>query len=327
MAAIYPVTGDFNTTPSYSGTFIPTIWSQKLNAKFYRTTLFGEIANTDYQGEISNVGDKVIINSIPDITVFDYVVGTNLDYEVPVPSTSELVIDKGKGYAFKVADVLEYQAKPDLMRMFSDDAAQKMRIHIDSDVLFGTFNQADAANKGATAGARSGSYNLGTDTDPIELTPTSILPLITQLSSVFDEQDVPDSDRALIIDPATRNWLMHSNLAQANLMGDPKSIIRNGLIGSIDRFRVYVSNNTPRAIAGKAWVPGLGNPTTAADEPGTANRRTIVAIQKSALTFASQMTKMETLRNPNDFGDLVRGLNVYGYKVLTPKALALAIVA
>lgn len=129
------------TTP-YSGTFIPTLWSGKLTAKFYKTTIFGEISNTDYQGEISGMGDRVIINTIPDLTIKDYKLGGNLEYEMPQGETIDLVIDRGKYFAFHVNDLLELQSKPNLMSMFTDDATERMKISIDSDLLYRTFLQA-----------------------------------------------------------------------------------------------------------------------------------------------------------------------------------------
>lgn len=328
MPAVYPVQAPFNTNPSYSGTFIPTVWSAKMNAKFYATTVFGDIANTDWQGEISNMGDKVVINTPPTLTVSNYVPGAGLNYQVPVPDAQELLIDKGKYFAFHVNDILEYQAKPKLIDTFSADAAQQMRIAIDSDVLYRAFNQAAAANKGAAAGAKSGKYNLGTDTAPITLTPANVLEKILHLASVMDEQNLPDSDRWLLIDPFTRSLLMQSNLAQANFMGDNTSIVRNGLIGTIDRFKVYVTNQLPKAVAGPntPWISGDGTDNSITSTSGLA-RRAIVAGHKSALTFASQITKMEIVRNTQDFGDYIRSLNVYGSKVVKPDAMTLLIAA
>lgn len=324
----YPVASPYNTTPAYSGTFIPEIWAAKLNAKFYKTTVFGEIANTDWQGDISGLGDKVIINNIPDISISDYTVGTGLSYEVPTPGTVELLIDKGKSFAFQVNDVLSLQSKPNLMDMFTNNATTRMKIYVDADVLFGTYNQGAVANMGATAGVRSQSYALGVDTAPVSLggSADAALELILRLGAVLDEQDIPDEGRFVIIDAQTRNKLMGSKLAQANLMGDASSMIRNGKIGMIDRFTVYLSNNLPRGVADKAWVNGLTDPSTGAAAAGKVARRAIVAGHKSAITFASQMTKMETLRIQTDFGDYVRGLNVYGYKVVKPEALAMAVV-
>jgi hypothetical protein len=314
----YPVQAPFNVNPAYSGTFIPTLWSSKLIAKFYAATIFGEIANTDYQGEISGQGDKVVINTVPTIAIRDYVVGQNLQYDVPVGSTVELLIDKGKYFGFRVNDVLEHQSKPNLMNVFSDDASQQMKVVIDRDVLLGVFDKGAAANMGATAGAISGAYNLGTDTTPVNLTGANILQLLTSLSSVLDEQNVPESERALVISPAVRQILMQSNLANAQFIGDSTSMQRNGKIGMIDRFTVFVSNQLPRAAAGQNFTGGAA--------AGTAKRSAIMACHKSAITFASQITKVEDLVDQNDFGKLVRGLNVYGYKVVKPESLALALV-
>lgn len=331
-AQVYPVSAPFNTTPAYSGTFIPTLWSAKLNAKFYTATVFAEIANTNWEGEIKGMGDKVIINNIPDLTISTYSPGQGLNYQSPTPSTIELQIDKGKYFAFHVNDLLAMQSQPKLLDMFSNDASMQMKIQIDSNVLYNTFSSAHASNTGATAGAKSGSYNLGTEGSPYQLasSTTSAVDLVTRLSAVLDEQNVPETDRALLISPADRQALMNSNLQQAYLTGDSQSILRNGKIGMLDRFMVYVSNNMPWISAsGTQWHPGAGDSTESTLITATTNanrRRLIVACHKTAITFASQMTKMETVRNPNDFGDFVRGMNVYGFKVAKPESLAYAVV-
>lgn len=319
---------NYTTSPAYSGTFIPSVWSAKLNAKFYAASVYGEIANTDWEGEISSMGDKITINTAPTLTVSDYVAGTGLTYQVPTPSSLELLIDKGKYFAFNVNDVLEFQAKPNLLDMFSTDAAEQMRIAIDSTVLYNTFTLAKATeNKGAAAGKNSGLYDLGTDALPVALTASNVLQKILELASVLDEQNVPESDRWLVIDPYTRSLLLQSNLAQAQFMGDSTSAVRNGKIGTIDRFTTYVSNQLPYMAAnGTVWNSAVGSETSVTGTTNAAKRRAIIAGHKSALTFASQITKMETVRNPNDFGDFIRSLNVYGYKVVKPEAMALMIV-
>jgi len=323
-AAAYPINaGGFNapnghttyTGTTYSGTFIPTLWSGKLAQKFYAATVFGEIANTDWQGDITGMGDSVIINTIPTITINNYSIGQNLAYEIPAPSTITLTISKGKYFGVNVNNVLELQAKPKLMDVFTNDAAMQMKIAVDTDVLLGTFNQGAATNQGATAGKISASFNLGTDLAPVTLTAANILQSITALSSVLDEANVPETDRWLVISPTERQILMQSNLAQAQFMGDPSSILRNGKIGMIDRFTVYVSNLLPRAAAGQSY--------TGSAVANALKRHAIMAGHKSAITFASQIAKVESLQNPNDFGTLIRGLNVYGYKVVQADGLAL----
>lgn len=333
-AATYPINaGGFNSPAgqvayggtAYSGTFIPAVWSGKLAQKFYASTVFGEIANTDWQGEINGLGDTVIINTIPTINIYSYSAGQNLSYDVPAPSTITLTITKGKYFGVNVNNLLELQAKPKLMDMFTNDAAEQMKIQIDKDVLYSNFNQGAAGNQGATAGQISGSYNLGVDTAPVTLTGSNILQYITTLSTVLDEANVPESDRFLIISPAERQLLMASPVGQAQFMGDSQSAYRNGKIGEIDRFTVYVSNLIPRGAAGKTWM----NPNTGTDSVNAPalKRHAIIAGHKSAITFASQIAKVESLQNPNDFGTLVRGLNVYGSQVVQPNALSLLVAA
>ena len=318
-AAVYPVGSPFNTNPAYSGTFIPQVWSAKLQAKFYDASTFASISNTDYQGEIKSQGDKVIIRTVPTLSINAYTAGSPLNYEVPTTSNIELNVDKGYYFGFQVNDVLEHQADINLMETFSNDASEQLRTTIDRECLLATFNQCDAANMGATAGRISAAFNLGTDTAPLALAAANILQTITALSTVLDEQNVPNDGRFLVISPLDRQILMQSNLANAQFIGDSQSILRNGRIGVIDRFEVYLSNLLPSARANYAW-----DNTTA--DAGKAKRRAILAGHKSAITFASQITKTETLRNPTDFGDVVRSLQVYGRKVIVPKALALAVV-
>ena len=175
-AAGYAVQSPFNTNPAYSGTFIPAVWSSKLNVKFYANTTFADVSNTNWEGDIKNMGDKVIINNIPTISINAYTIGQNLTYEVPAPNTIELQIDKGFYFGVNVSDVLEYQSQPNLMDMFTTDAANQMKIRVDTDCFLGTFSDAAAANIGATAGALSGQYNLGTDASPLDYAAASNAP-------------------------------------------------------------------------------------------------------------------------------------------------------
>jgi len=321
MATVYPiqVASAFDVTPSYSGNFIPTLWSGKLAEKFYAASTFADCSNTDWEGDIKNMGDTVRINTIPTVTIRDYKVGQNLTYEVPTSGSIDLLINQGKYFGVQVSDVLEYQAKPSLMSMFTDDAAMQMKIAVDRECWLNLFNQGAAANYGATAGALSAAYNIGTDTTPVTLTGANILQTINALGSVLDEQNVPETDRFLVLTPYDRQILMSSNLAQAQFMGDATSIQRNGKIGQIDRFTVYVSNLLPKAAAGQDYF--------GAASAGTAKRHTMVAGHKCAMSFASQITKVENIPNPNDFGQLVRGLNVYGRGITQASGLTAAIVA
>ena len=311
-----------------SGTFIPTLWSSQLNWKFYKTTMFNDIANTKWEGEIKGLGDKIVINQIPTLTVNTYVIGAGLNYETPAPSTITLQIDRAKYFAFQVNDVIEHQSKPNLMDMFTNDATMQLKIAVDSNVLYNTFASAHASNKGATAGLNSGSYNLGTEAAPVALTGANVLQILTAFSGVLDEQNVPETERWVVFDPYTRNLLMQSNLAQAQFMGDSQSMVRTGKIGRIDRFDIYVSNNLPRINASQAfYTSGAGDETSVTATSIASKRRVLIAGHKSAISFASQITKTEQVRNPSDFGDYVRSLMVYGFTVTKPESLSFAVVS
>lgn len=329
MAAVYPVTGSgaFDTNPSYSGAFIPTLWSGKLLAKFYQNTMLSEVTNTDYEGELKNQGDTVRIRLAPSISISDYTVGQNLSYEVPTPIFQDMQVNKGKYFGVQVNDVLSYQSDMNLMNMFTEDAAKQLKIAIENEVFFNSFvtEGPAAANEGATAGAISAAYNLGTDVAPIDqATPENVLKAILRMSTVLDEQNVPEDGRFLIISPFDRHLLMQSNIAQAYFTGDQASTIRTGKIGMLDRFSVYVSNLLPKGAAGKALVAGLTDPATGGAVSNAKARRTMIAGTKAATSFAMTINKTEPLRNQTDFGDIVRGLAVYGRKVVKPEALVVA---
>jgi len=332
MAAVFPVVGSgaFDTTPSYSGGFIPQLWSNKLNAKFYANTMLSEISNTDWEGEIKNQGDTIRIRTAPSITINDYAgAGTTLSSQVPAPVFLDMQINKGKYFSVQVNDVLAHQSDMDLMNMFTDDAAKQLKINIENECFFNWFvtEGADADNKGASAGALSAEYNLGTDAAPIvQTTPRNVLDAILRMSAALDEQNVPEEGRWLILSPYERQLLMQTEIAQAYFTGDNSSTIRTGKIGMLDRFEVYVSNLLPKGAAGKALVSGLDATSGGASATGAKARRMMVAGTKHACAFASQISKTEPLRNQTDFGDIVRGLAVYGRKVVKSEALVTALV-
>ena len=295
--------------PDYSSTsasgFIPSIWSGKMIEKLYASTAYAEIANTYYEGAINNQGDSVQIRTTPSITIRDYEIGGGLTYEKPTSAKVELQIDQAKYFAFELLDVDKYQADIKLMDDWSNDAGQGMKIEIDTDINAYAYTEVAAENAGATAGVKSGSLNLGSATAPIAITKANILDVLVDCGTALDEQNVPDDQRWVQLPPWMNGMLKKSDLRDASIMGDATSAFRNGKVGNLDRFTVYISNNLTSAV----------NATT------TNMATNIIFGHKKALTFASQMTRMENVDNPNDFGRLVRGLNVFGRKVIDPNAI------
>lgn len=312
---IYPTGGSGNTLQATG--FIPEIWSGKLVEKFYASTVLSAISNTDYEGEIKNQGDKVKIRTKPTITISNYRADGQLAIQRPSGNVIELNIDQGKYFNTILDDVMDIQSDLNLLSMWSDDASEQMKITIDTDVLKGILNGAAATNRGATAGAISGNLNLGATTTPLALvgrSPTvgevEIVDALLRLGQALDEQNIPETGRWVVLPTWAATLIKMSELREAYLSGDGTSMLRNGRIGMVDRFTLYTSNLLPAGVAG-----GLA-----------AGEYAMYAGHSHGLTFASQMTKMETLRSEQTFGTLLRGLQVFGYKVVDGTALAQAII-
>jgi len=290
--------------PNYSGNFIPEIWSGKLIENFYDATVLAAISNTNYEGEIRRMGDTVNIRTTPEITIKTYVKGQTLSVENPDKPKIQLVIDKGEYFACIEDDVDKVQADINMMDTWSKDASERMKIKIDQRVLTDILPDISADNKGSTAGRISNNIDLGTTGSPIAITKTNVLEYLVDVGTVLDEANCPESDRFVVIPAKMAGMIKKSDLKDASLTGDSVSILRNGRLGMIDRFTVYMSHNL-NVSSGKF---------------------SIIAGHKMGFTFASQMTEMETIRSESTFGNIIRGLQVYGYKVVKPEALAQGII-
>lgn len=313
---LYPSGGTPNTLGQTG--FIPEIWSGKLVEKFYASTVLAAISNTDYEGEIKNQGDKVRIRTKPTITISDYQADMALALQRPSGNVLDLLIDKGKYFNTILDDVMDVQSDLNLLSMWSDDAAEQMKITIDTAVLLGLKDQATAVqNRGATAGKISVNVNLGVTGTPLAAVSRSpaagkveILDILLRLGQVLDEQNIPEMGRWIVLPTWAATLIKMSELREAYLSGDQTTMLRNGRIGMVDRFTLYTSNLLPSGVGA-----GLA-----------AGEYLIYGGHAHGLTFASQMTKMETLRSEQTFGTIMRGLQVFGYKVVDGTALAQAVV-
>lgn len=323
----FPVAGGGTVPPIYptgsagnglkAAGFIPEIWSGKLIEKFYAATVLAAISNTDYEGEIRNAGDTVKIRTKPTITIKDYRADGLLELERPKGSVVDLVIDKGKYFNTILDDVMEVQSDLQNMSLWADDASEQMKIVVDTEVLTSLYGKAATANKGVAAGKISGDINLGATTTPLAVVAddattgeVTVIDVILRLGQALDEQNIPENGRWLLVPAWFSTLVKRSELRQAYLSGDSVSMLRNGRIGMIDRFTVYVSNLLPAGA-----LAGLATGETA-----------IYAGHSHALTFASQINNVESMRSEMTFGTILRGLQVYGYSVIDNVALAQAVV-
>ncbi|MBL4866403.1 MAG: hypothetical protein JKY67_08510 [Pseudomonadales bacterium] len=303
MAALTRASGYQNYTSDGSN-FIPEIWSGKLVEKFYESTVFGAIANTDYEGEIKDKGDTVKISTVPNVTISAYEIGGTITYEELTSTGVDLEINYADMFAFRCDDIDKKQSHIADLDSWANETSQKMKIQTDTAILGSIYSDVAAVNAGLTAGKISGDINLGTTGTPLALTKTNILDFIVDMGTVHDEQNVPEEGRWLVLPAWVCALIKKSDLQDASIAGDATSILRNGRVGMIDRFTIYNSNNVSKVTTYYHVLSG----------------------HKSGLTFAAQMTNMETLRIPDSFGNYVRGLQVYGFQVINDTVLNHAVV-
>ena len=350
----------FKTAAGYgnlpNGNFSPVIYSKQVQLAFRRASTVEAITNSDYFGEIANFGDSVKIIKEPEIVVKDYARGTQVTAQDLDDEDFTLVVDQANYFAFKVDDIEAAHSHVNFMSLASDRAAYRLRDQYDADVL-GYLCGFDQAAKNAnastarttvpgtkavsTAGAdellssmKLGKASFGnitttgaTTTHSIPIAPrlpgatalptatASPLMIIARLARLMDTQFVDTTGRWLVIDPIFLEVLKDedSRLLNADFGG---SGLQNGLvINNLHGFKVYVSNSLPKIGTG----PGTS---------GTANQSSnfgvIVAGHGSAVATAQQITKTESYRDPDSFADIVRGMHLYGRKILRPEALAVA---
>ena len=347
----------FTTASGYgnlpNGNFSPVIYSKQVQLAFRKAAVCEAITNNDYFGEIAQMGDSVKIIKEPEITVKAYARGTTITPQDLDDEDFNLTIDKANYFAFKVDDIEEAHSHVNFQSLASDRAAYRLADQFDQDVLgyLSGFKQsalhsnADTANdvvNGSKAVSTAGSdelltsmkldgsdFNAGTGGQSIALIPrvggataspttageANPLSLIARMGRKLDQQNVDTNGRWLVIDPVFAELLKDedSRLFNADFGGGG---LQNGQIaGTIHGFTIHVSNNLPSVGTGPATT-GSGNQNS--------NFGVIVAGHSSAVASASQITKTESYRDPDSFADIVRGMHLYGRKILRPEAIVTA---
>ena len=351
----------FKTAAGYgnlpNGNFSPVIYSQKVQKAFRKSSIVEAITNSDYFGEIAKFGDSVKMIKEPEITVKEYARGVNITPQDIDDEDFTLVVDQAHYFAFKMDDIEEAHAHVNFMDIATDRAGYRLRDQFDAEVLgyLSGYKQsaissvADTENdvvSGTKAVDTAGSDELldsmqlikgsfgnittssaGTHSIPVAARlpgatslPTataSPLQVIARMARLLDQQFVDTEGRWLVVDPVFMEILKDEDSRLLNADFGENGGLRNGLqLNNLHGFRVYVSNNLPSV--------GTGPGTT-----GTANQLTnygvLVAGHDSAVASAQQISKTETYRDPDSFADIVRGMNLYGRKILRPEAIATAV--
>ncbi len=277
--------------PNAYGAFIPEIWSQKLNSMLEKECVMLQCVNTNYEGEIKNQGDKVKIITPADVSISTLGTG-NISYSELEPTSQELLIDQKKFFAFKINDVASVQANTDIMEAHLANAKKAIE-QVQDSYLLGQHTEVDPANI------------VGTDAAPITLDKTTIYEKFVKLALALKNSDAVSATKRpwVVINPTIESYLLQSTeFIGAHNVAD--ETLREGAIGRIAGMDVLVSTNLT-AVGGNFYV---------------------LAGTNDAITFASQLAKIESLRDKDSFSDLVRGLYLYGAKTVVPKALAKLVV-
>ena len=285
-----------------NGFFIPEIYSKKVQIALRKAAVAEAICNTDYMGEISSFGDTVNIIKEPQIAVADYtrglaVVATNLTDQELV-----LTIDQAKSFSFKIDDLEKRFSHVNFQAVAADNAAYALRDAMDSNILA-------AISAGATV-----TTGMGTTSTPIDIgfAASEVDPLnqMSLAAKELDEANAPEDGRWFVAAPEWYNQLANtsSKLLSVDFNAGQGSI-RNGLVASglLRGFQMYKSNNLPT------------NDLTGATPAGTATAPEALFGHISGTSAASSMNKVETIRDTGTFSDIVRGLMVWGRKVLRPE--------
>jgi hypothetical protein len=298
--------GGYGNLPS--GNFTPQIFSQKVQKFFRRASVVEDVTNTDYAGEIENFGDTVKIIKEPTITVQDYARGTAVSTQDLADDQITLVVDQGSYFAFKVDDIEERQSHVNFESLATSSGAYSLKRNYDFNVLKHIYD-----NAATSAG------NTGTDGSPIDgdAAVDTLADVVSAAKTVLDGNDVPEENRWLVAPPAFFQQLRKAGakLSDQSILNDgAASQIRNGKV--TDRplfgFNMYMTN----AIA----VSG-GNAANKTFGSSGANEYAFLYGHMSAVATANHIAKTELIRDPDSFADIVRGLHVFGRKILRDDAV------
>ena len=339
----------------FDGNFSPIIYSKQAQIALRKAAVTNAITNNSYFGEIANQGDTVRIQKEPDVTVNALQRHTGISVEKLDDSDFSLTIDQANYFAFKMDDIEEQFSHIDFVSLAADRAAYKMADAIDVDVLLymtGTASsgQYSTAVSGTaqhpTAGEINGEFlkvnqldmsdmtnittsaSSSTTGDSIPIAPrlpgatakatttASPLQVIARMARQLDTGNVDSRGRYLVVDPIFVEMLKDEDSRLFNSDFGGNGQLMNGLVAdNIHGMKLYVSNNLPTDGTG----PGTSGVTAQDDNFGI-----ILAGQEEAVASAEQINKVENYRDPDSFADIVRGMHLYGRKILRPQALVTA---
>ena len=320
----------FGTAAGYgnlpSGNFAPEIFSQKVLKFFRRASVVEDITNTDYAGEIENFGDTVRIIKEPTVTVSSYTRGSVVNAQDLADDQITMVVDNANAFAFKIDDIEERHSHVNFEALATSSGAFALKRKYDANVLQAISDGAGIA--GADDASLSGGLTttnsaLGTASSPIDVeTNDAGINLMLLMARTLDDQSVPEENRWFVAPPIFYEKMFQAGnkMAEVQVTGDATSPLRNGLAipGTLAGFRCYKSTAL-NSTAGTDQVTLSGVATDASEN-------IVLAGHMSSTSTASHIAKTEVVRSTESFSDVIRGLHVFGRKVLRPEAVVRGVI-
>jgi hypothetical protein len=324
----------FTTSSGYgnlpSGNFAPEIFSQKVLKFFRRASVAEDITNTDYTGEIENFGDTVNIMKEPTLTVTAYQRGSVVNPQDLADDQITLVVDKANAFAFKIDDIEERHSHVNFEALATSSGAYSLKKKFDANILQ---NLSDAAGIGASAVSgttlttTAAAGDIGTANAPINVeTDDNGINMMLAMARLLDDQSVPEENRWFVAPPIfyQKAFQAGNKIAEVNITGDGTSPLRNGLamVGTLAGFRCYKSTAL-NSTGGTDQVTLTDASATLATD---ASENVVLAGHISAMATASHIAKTEVVRSTESFSDVIRGLHVFGRKVLRQEAIVRGVI-
>lgn len=281
------------------GSAVLTVYSKKWNARYWQTAVLPAITTSQFFDSLQK-GDQVEITSDPTITFRAYENGQDLTVERMTLSKTSVVIDQAGYFNVALTDVDGELSHLDLANKYLDVGQKEGQKYIDTAFFAAMVDVAATANKGATAGVKSGAFNLGTSGAGVAINSSTVVKFVTSLQTVLQEQVAASDGETWCVIPPWMHWcFVNSEIKNAFAMGDAKSALRTGFIGIINGMKFYVNT----------YLSGTGLSAAAPTA--------ILAGNKDAICYTLRMNKAEKYRNGN-FETLMQGLMVWGWKCVKP---------
>lgn len=281
--------------------FIPKVWSAKILEALDKELVYADLFNTDYEGEITEAGDTVHIAQVGDVTIKDF----NRDTDIAAPDDVKvedltLEINKSKYFNISVCDVNEVQSNVSLL----DTATQRAG--------YGFADVCDQYLGSLLATSGKVKDGLGTEAEPIEITAGNAYETLVKMKTALDKANLPKQERKVVVPPEFEGFMLLDPRFVAKSSNESQDSLHEGTIYRAAGFEIRTSNNVPSSTNG-----GSGSTTVFS----------IVGSSPIQGTFAQQILKTEAYRPEKRFADAVKGLHVYGAKVLRPNVVAVATVS